>query len=400
MADNENEHPRYCDNWLADFLRWTLPRNEARESYTFWTGLYTIACVLRRHVKISKEYLGSWETYPYMYLMFVGPAGNRKTTTVNYNVELLDEIPGLVGCPDQVTVPKLASSLAEAEECAMYINAGEMSEFIIKSGLDMYSFLTKAFDGVRKLSVGTHMRGIELAEKPCINFLAATTQEWFNDNIPQSILDGGFGRRCLIIYEDDVRRRKMMYKDVNVKGLYDDYHLPLLADLKFIGKNLFGDFQLTPEAVNKFEQWYQDGSGVNRQGAPKNPKMRGYYETKPAYAMKLAMILKIADRDIINRDQLILSWQNLEEAIKTIEGLEQNMSEVLGGTGRNVYKFDVREIYNFIKEKQPIDLTEIKRTFMNVAEPLKLDELINGLRTAGLIVVDDANGKVSVKKII
>ncbi|HEY4699014.1 MAG TPA: hypothetical protein VIH27_01400, partial [Nitrososphaerales archaeon] len=90
-----DEHPRKCENWLSDYLRWTIPRSEAKESYIFWTGLFTLACVLRRHVKVGEEYLGSWECYPYLYLLFIGPAGNKKTTTTKYSLDLLEDIPGL-----------------------------------------------------------------------------------------------------------------------------------------------------------------------------------------------------------------------------------------------------------------------------------------------------------------
>lgn len=384
MADNE--HPRKCSNLLTDFMKWTLPRSEAKESYIFWTGLYTMSCVLRRHVKISRELLGSWETFPYLYLLFVGPSGNRKTTTANYNIELLDEVGGLVGAPDQITVPKLASALAEADECSIYINAGELSEFIVKSGVDMYSFLTKAFDGAKRISVGTHMRGVELAEKPCINFLGATTPEWIGDNIPQSILDGGFGSRCVFIYEETVRLRQLFYREANVKQLYEDHHANLVHDLKFIANNIFGDFQLTPKGEKNLEEWYKDGSGASKN--TKSIKMKGYYERKPAYVMKLAMLLKIADGDIIQRDQLILDWQDFEEGIQVMEGIEKNMHLILGGIGKNVYKGDMKSIYEYIVEHPNIRLSELLFEFKNAAEPAKLSELISGLSSMGLIELE------------
>lgn len=381
----ENEHPRKCENWLTDFLKWTIPRSSAKESYIFWTGLFTISCVARRHVKVGKDFLGSWECYPYLYLLFIGPPGNMKTTTTSYNLELLDEIPGITGAPDQITVPKLASALAEAEECSMYINAGELSEFIIKAGTDMYSFLTRAFDGAKKLSVGTHMRGIELAEKPCINFLGASTLETLMAILPKSALDGGFGRRCLFIYEEEPRRRKLSYTDIDVLAIDAEYKPKLVSDLKFIANNLFGDFQITPEADKKFDQWYQDGSGY-RKG--KLDRLKGYYETKPAFVMKAAMLLKIADGNVIHKDQLVLTWENIEEAIQLVESTEPKMQEVIGGMGKNTYQSDLKDIYKFILNNQPVLLSTIMREFSAAAEPAKLEELVKkGLVSAGLIAM-------------
>jgi len=393
------ENPRCCENWLADFLRWTLPRSEAKESFIFWTGLFTLASVLRRHVRISKDYLGSWEVYPYMYLLFVGPSGSRKTTTANYNIELLNEVGGLTSAPDQVTVPKLVSSLIEAEECAMYINAGELSEFIAKSGVDMFSFLTKAFDGVKKISVGTHMRGVELGERPCINFLGATTPEWISDNIPQSVLDGGWGSRTLFIYEEEVRQRKLFYTDVDVKKLYDEIYPNLINDLRFISTNLFGDFKLTKSGEKNFEEWYIENADG---GKKRNVKLKGYYERKPAYVMKVAMLLKIADGNIVSSDQLVLDWPDFEEAIGVIENVEEHMPKVFGQIGKNPYKADLRSIYEFIKDSGKVETQEVRRVFMSAAEPETLNKLINGLVAAGLvkITVDGFKEYLEVNKII
>lgn len=379
-----NEHPRKCNNWLTDFLRWTIPRSAAKETYIFWTGLFTLSCVLRRHVKIGEEYLGSWEVYPYLYLLFIGPPGNLKTTTTSYNVKLLDEIPGLTPAPDQVTVPKLASALVDAEDCSVYINAGELSEFIIKSGKDMYSFLTKAYDGAKKLSVGTHMRGIELAENPCVNFLGASTLETLSDILPQAALDGGFGRRCIFIYEEEPRRRKLMYTDVDVKGINLTYKDNLIHDLKYIANNLFGNFKLTDEAVTKFDTWHKDGAGYEK---GKLDRLKGYYETKPAHVMKAAMLLKIADGDVIHKDQLCLTWQNIEEAIQLVESIEPSMHKVIGGMGKNPYKGDMKSMFQYVAQNDPVMLSTLLREFEAAAEYSKLMELVKGLVSSNLITM-------------
>jgi len=389
-----NEHPRKCENWLSDYLGWTIPRSEAKESYIFWTGLFSLACVLRRHVKVGEEYLGSWECYPYLYLLFIGPAGNKKTTTTKYSLDLLEDVPGLTPAPDQITVPKLASTLAEAEECAMYINAGELSEFIVKAGKDMYSFLTRAFDGAKSLSVGTHMRGVELAEKPCINFLGASTLETLSDILPQSALDGGFGRRCIFVFEETTRRRKMFYKDIDVRGLHEDFKNNLIHDLKYISNNLFGNFQFTDDAQKKFEQWYIDGAGYKK---GKLDRLKGYYETKPAFVMKAAMLLKIADGNVIHKDQLVLDWSNLEEAIQLLESIEPNMQEVVGGMGKNIYKSEIKTIYYHIKENSPVLFSAILRDFSALAEPSKLEELVKGLVSAGLITMSPKGSDIELR---
>lgn len=388
MAD-----PRKCENLLASFMQWTLPRSEAKESYIFWTGLFTLSCVLRRHVFVPKRKMGSYDIYPYLYLLFIGPSGNRKTTTSSYNIELLSKVIKLQASPDKVTVEKLASTLAEAEECAMYINAGELSEFIAKSGKDMYSFLTAAFDGKTNISIGTHIRGIELAEKPCVNFLGATTPEWIAANMPQDVLHGGFGSRCMFIFEETVRKRQLFYDDIDVDKLYDDHFQNLVDDLNFISQNIFGDFSVTQRGTKNLEEWYQDGAGLTKLPKQKAIRLKGYYERKPNHVMKIAMLLKISDGDIISGDQLVLDWQDFEEGIAVVESLEANLHHVIGGVGKNVYRLDAREIFEFIRDYNPngnghydgVKRSIILQNFDHVAEPEKLIQLINGMAAANYV---------------
>ena len=84
---------RECENWLQTFQQWTMPRSEAPESFIFWTGLYTLAATVRRHIKVPKGLLGSWDAVPNLYILFIAPPGRaRKSTTINYTESLLDHV--------------------------------------------------------------------------------------------------------------------------------------------------------------------------------------------------------------------------------------------------------------------------------------------------------------------
>lgn len=369
-------YERQCTNWLADFMKWTLPRSEAKESFIFWTGLFTLSAALRRHVKIPRKYLGSWEAAPNLYVLFVGPPGSRKTTTADYSLDLIDEVPGITPAPDQVSMPKLLTQLVESPDSSMYINAGEFGEFMVKSGVEMYSFLTNAYDGRRKISVGTHLRGVELAERPVVNLLGATTPAWVADNMPESVLGGGFASRVIFIFEESVRRRKMFHTDINVEELHTQHKDKLIQDLIHIGTNLWGDFEIAPDAEEWMENWYQK----NAEGVKHHTKLYGYYERKPAHILKVAQLLHVA-----YSDELIIQKRDLEDALKLLEGTEPGLLRVFSVVGRNEYKLEMRDIYLFIAGKGKCKLEDIKQKFLNSAQPQIVDQLIQGLVSAGLV---------------
>ena len=66
--------PRLLDNWLYRYLDWTLNRSEAQESMIIWSGLFTLASAVKRHVYFPKSLMGSYDIYPNLYVIFIGPS--------------------------------------------------------------------------------------------------------------------------------------------------------------------------------------------------------------------------------------------------------------------------------------------------------------------------------------
>ena len=200
--------PRQCANWLDTYMSWTLPRSEAPESYIKWTGLFTLSSVLRRKVRIPKGILGSWECPPHLYIMFIAPPGEaRKTTTQSYAIDLLEEVPDVMKGPAIVTQASLLDKLVESEDSSVYLIAEEFSDLIMKSKGEMFEFLTSMFDGKKSIEASTISRGVQFAERPCINLLAATTPIWVSENMSEAIIGGGFASRVIFIYEETVKMK-------------------------------------------------------------------------------------------------------------------------------------------------------------------------------------------------
>lgn len=376
MADPA-PYKRKCENWLTTFGRWTLPRSEAPETFIFWTGLFTLASAIKRRVKVPKRLLGSWEAAPNLYILFIAPAGKaRKSTTANYTEELVDLVPDVTKSPELITKESLLSQLVKSSDASMCIVAPEFGEFIVKSGTDMFGFLTNMYDGKKNISASTLSRGAEFAERPCVNLLGATTPEWVAENMPESVIGGGFASRVIFIFEEKVRRRKMYYDDLDHDALAG-LHRDLVEDLNHIALNIGGEFDLAPDAKKFMEDWYEKTAD---DGDAASHKMSGYYERRPAHVHKVAMLLHLA-----YSDTLVIEKKDFEDAIVLLKSLEKKLPRVFESIGKNPYTVDIYRILDFIVEKGRINKQEVKRHFLHAAPPAMLEELINALNSSGYI---------------
>jgi hypothetical protein len=372
---------RKCENWLLDFKKWTYPRSEAPESYLLWTGLFTLASALRRRVTISKKWLGSWSVYPFVYVIFVAPPGKaRKSTTGDYSTNLLRDIPDISLAPSAITQQALLKRLAESKDSSISIFSREFASFIGPSGDLMYTMLTDIFDGKDLHDYQTLARDIELVDKPCINLLACTTPVWVARNMPEDVIGGGFASRVIFIHEDRVRRRQLFYEQLDHEVLKKiEYRLK--EDLVHIS-SLEGEFKFDEDAKTMAEQWYRSTADTE----PDDSKLHGYYERKPAYVMKLAMILHLA-----YDDNLVINVEDLKLAVSLMDQVERRMALVYRTVGRNPFVVDMDQIVEHVRRKGKVSRKELLSRFSYAAEPMKLAEMISGLVAMGELVVNGSD---------
>lgn len=391
----DTAYGRQCSNWLTSFGEWVLPLSaEAPESYIFWSGLFALSSVLRRRVKIPQNLLGRWECPPHQYIMLVGPPGMIKTTSARAAGELLEEVGGLTQASSLASTAAIGTELVNAEDSSLFFICEEFSDLIAKShGKEMYEFLTSMYDGKKQWKSNTISRGLEFSERPCINMLAATTPKWIASNMTEDIIGGGFASRVLFIFEDQLRGKKLFYKEKYNQASYIKLKTALIDDLKHIA-TLNGDFDIPDPLLKWIDNdskpygWYQQLT------IPKNPKLLGYHRRKPAHMLKLAMLFHISYSDTLVLDQV-----DIDNAIGTLESEEINMFKVFEGLGRNPFIFDTKEIYKWLIENGPSSRDIILRTFESVDSPLKMDELLNGMIDMKLIKGVTTNGQLTYEAI-
>lgn len=371
---------RKCENWLLAFREWSLPRSEAPESYHLWSGLFTLASVLKRKVKVPKKILGGWEVSPTLFVVFVAPPGKaRKSTTAGYSEDLLSEIPIVERVATSITKEQLLKKLSEVDDSSLSIFSSEFAMFIQKSGHDMYDVLTHLFDANRDVSVETLGRGLDFAEKPCVNLLACTTPDWISNNMPEHVIGGGFASRVIFVFEEEVRRAQLYYDKLDIdwdkiKTLRED----LVADLMHMAVNLHGEFRIEDDAHEFMEDWYRTVIKHQSTAAGDNYRLQGYYERKPAHAHKLAMLLHLA-----YSDDLVLTLNDMLGAIAILDDLELKMPKTFANIGKNPYAVDMIRMLDFVRKRKEVTKRDLKANFFQSADPRKLEELIQGMLDMG-----------------
>lgn len=382
---DEKEYQRKCPNWIQTFKDWTLPRTEVSEKFIIWTAVWTLAATLRRRVFIGKKYLGGWTCYPYLYIMFVAPPGMRKTSTIAFSIDLMEKLPNFPPSPTLITQSSLVEEITKSPDHSIYLTMEEFGDLIIKGGKEMFEFLTSMYDGKKSLRQNTRMRGLEYAEKPTINLLAGTTPEWITDNIPRALIGGGFASRVVWVYENKLRQKALFYNP-KVTEIISKYEEPLTADLIHIAQ-LEGEFEINDDAVAYAEAWYRD---IEKKY--KGYKFAGYVNRKHVMVLKLAQILHIA-----YSDELVVTLEDIKNAIILLESVEPNLEKVFTGVGKNEYALDMNDIVEYIKQEKRVEDKVLRRHFQTSAAPTKLEELISGLLIAGYIKTDtefvDVDGK-------
>lgn len=357
-------------SWLHAYRDWTVPRSEAPESFILWAGLYTLSSVLKRHVCVPAKLMGSYEIYPNLYVVFVGPPGGpRKSTTIGYAKTLLRPIEHVTIASTAVSASKLINIMEETVDGAISITSSEFGSFVNVSQEEMYDFLTDAWDNPPQYEYSTRLHGTEVVHKPTINLIAGTTPSWINEHMPPYVLGGGFSSRCVFIYETAPRRRRMYYDDVDSKD-FERLEEALVHDLSHIAQ-LEGEFRHESEDLKKdMEDWYRQHA---RQIAS-HEKIEGYMSRKHVFVHKLAMLLSVAEDD-----RLVLSESHFEIAKELLGGVEEQMPRVFQSVGRNPYSAELMKVRDYIEKKGAASFEQLLARFYHDIDADEMRKILQSL---------------------
>jgi len=177
------------------------PRTEASPNYHLAGFLGAVGKSLGRRVFIEK----GGKLHPNLFLVVIGKSGGgRKSTAVNFGVDLARDLDGSAGLIDSIDSREgFLEHLSEDAKkmkginISALIHLGELRSLIEKTRVEglggIVPMLCNAYDAPGELAIHTRKNPIQV-EKPVVSLLAATTTRWM-EGLQDKDLEGGLGNR-------------------------------------------------------------------------------------------------------------------------------------------------------------------------------------------------------------
>lgn len=377
---------RVCSDWIETFCEYVAD-TETPRIFAKWSAITTIAGALRKKCWFQ---LGRHKTYPNLYVILVAPPGGRKSVSLNYAKELLIEgIPDVVISSESNTRESLLQDLElSATDAIMpdkttfrYSALTVMSkEFEIflgqkKENAKMIVTLTDLYDCTDAVwKHRTKHSGNSTIPNVYLNLAGCTTPSSLASSFPTDAIGGGLTSRMLFIYCD--KREKLVpvpewtEKEAKYKKL-------LLKDIAVIG-GLTGIYRFTDNSRKEYDKWYVEQTKAPR--VCKDETFAGWYERKPLFVQKLAVICQAAQNNNFH-----IEWNMFEKAILLVEEIEETMALAFRGVGRSDITADVDMIYTIISSRNYISDEELLALTWRDVDSKKMDQIIPTLNRSGMI---------------
>ena len=388
-------YKRHFPDWIKAFIEYAS-FGEAPPRMYFYVALSTIAGALQRHVWIDQHYF-KW--YANLYVILVAPPGVvAKTTTADIGMDLLRRVPDIQFGPSVVSWQALVQSFGQSAETfqdpltgdfhtqsAMTISSGEFGNLLNPQDKEMVDMLVNLWDGkgFRKVTKGS---GTDDVVNPWINLIACTTPAWIAGNFPEYMIGGGFTSRCVFVYADK-KERFVAYPGLAIPKDMAEVSEKLVADLEHISVNLKGEYKLTPEAVEWGIAWYE----YHNKNRPKNlmdDRFGGYLARKQTFIHKIAMIMAAAQRD-----ELIITKDDLETAATMVTDLEAEMVNVFKKIGRGEDALSADRLVSYMKLRKSCPYVEAYRYIHGQFPSLgDFEDILKGLIQAGYLTLSQPGG--------
>lgn len=359
--------PRKLQSWLESYVKLN-DITEAPVDFHFWTGVWTIAGALRRHVWIDE---GSYQWAPNFYIILVAPAGIvAKSTTINIGKGILEQIKGIHFGPESTTwqalteafdddrvreilkTPDGKGGVLETEMSCLSIDVSELGTFLNTEDGQLMAALTRLYDSAKgSWRRRTRMDGEVSIKNPWLNIIAATTPTWLSNNFPEGLIGEGLTSRVIFVYGDK-KRRLIAYPSELIRPGWEELKQDLVNDLNEIAK-LKGQYKRTREATDWGQKWYED-MWNNPPPHLASVRFEGYFARKQTHLNKLAMVLAASQRD-----ELVIRPEDLATADAILSRAEPQMSRVYESIGVPTEAKHLATIRAFLRTKGEMTSSEL-----------------------------------------
>lgn len=367
--------------WLPDLYDSAIPQQkgfltdlvyfmrgmEVPTLFTLWSGLWLLSTVIKREAWLS------WYPrvlYPNLYVILAGPAGCKKSVTIdevgmpiierigkyieNVNIRRMKNIHVV---KDKMTPEALLDAMLPANKpgkaafafvdengdplldkhnrAIRYNATSEMgvvlSEMTSSIGKRSYTegfveILLDLYNPKDEWQWRTKGEGVKKFHRTYLTMLAATTPTAFKESVPKVAAGDGFLSRSVVVYQSKTNRRFSMPRRVE--------HGPTIEELSmrlaWIAENSLGEYHLSEDAFALYDSWYDDHKDYLEQNEFESG-LRGRMDIN---LLKVAMLLR-AQR-YVQEPKNEITGDDMAEAINLVHMTYGMSAALLGELGDEV----------------------------------------------------------------
>lgn len=352
------------NKWLRSYINYVENATEAPLNFHIWSALAGAAACLSRNGWLQH---GEIKYYPNMYIILVGPAGVRKSTSISFVRKLVREAcPQLRFAPSDTAGQRqgLLSAMSdesdeEHEEAFsldnlgsldiddlgkgakynnMFICASELAVFIGQKSFELITCLTDLWDNKNDYSYRLKSSKFVI-DKPTLTLLSATTAESMFSALPNNSVENGFLTRVILVYGAATNRRIARPKSPD-KQLRDK----LLTGFRNCYDRNDRAFHEDDNAATALDAIYMD-----YKIRVHDTRFINYKSRRHEHLIKITMCLAALE----GRDNIML--RDVEDAQHILSQTELSMPNALGEYGMNPVSIARQRIMDYFLSQKPTD---------------------------------------------
>ena len=308
---------------------------ETADIYRKWTGIMCLSAALQRKVRV--DWGVSLTFYPNFYIILVGKSATGKGTAMRPGLNIISKIPGIKLSSQATSLQALISDLKDSNLTDFDPSTGEHSyhssmtvfseEFTVFLGYhnnELIATLCNWYDCEENWTYNTIKRSKESIHGVWVNIIGGTTPELIRSSLPPDSVGGGLTSRIIFVYADSADRIVTLPTETEEERTLFEFLVHDLENISLIS----GGFKWTSGFMDYWDTWRREDA-IN---PPFNsPKFDGYCGRRKVHLMKLAMIMSMSH----GRNNLTLTQDDLEEAVKVLVEVEEKMALTFKGVGKS-----------------------------------------------------------------
>ena len=324
-----------------------------------------------------------------MFVVLVAPSGKcRKGTAMSIGLQILRKTQTHIAAEsitrqsfiraiyDSMGTFFNPSTLETEVQCALTVFSLEFGVFLGVGQLQFIQDLCDIYDCRDRWTYQTKTQGTDALQGVCVNLLAATTPEYLQLELAKETVGIGLASRIIFVSEEE--KSKLVpfpFLSRETRELGEK----LADDLQQVSL-LCGEFEVSREVLELYEQWYL---GQMPRSRVDDPRFSGYMERQATHLKKL-WIISSASRG----DSKLVEPYDFYRAKVILEETEKRMPLAFGALGVNKLAPIMDRVYKWISRKKEASHTELAREFWRDASPMELKVIIEALREQKLVRIE------------